>query len=88
MSDLTELLERVNDCDEYDNALDIEIEIAVFQPDRHYASVRANAAGTKVIYTGHDGSQDTCLAWDWTLNPANRAQAATAIRARVSGASS
>jgi hypothetical protein len=85
---LASLLERVRDCDEADNALDIEIEIATFQPDRLYSAVRPNAAGTKLIYTTQDGGQETCWAWDWTLNEANRKQAADAIRALINKDSS
>lgn len=77
---LASLLERVGDCNEADNALDIEIEIATFEPNRLYSAVRPNAAGTKLIYSMQDGGQETCWAWDWTLNEANRKQASEAIR--------
>jgi len=61
-----ELLERLEKASEPDNALDIAVEIALFNPNARDASIRANAAGTKVIYTHTDGSETTCLAWDWS----------------------
>jgi hypothetical protein len=85
MTDIGGLLERVRDNDEADNALDVEIEIATFQPDALYASIRANAAGTKLIYTMQDGQKHTCWAWDWTLNTANRNQATALLSALSSG---
>ena len=78
---LTELMEAVRNCDEADNALDVEIEIASFQPDRMYKSVRANAAGTKLIYTTQTGEKETCWAWDWTLNAENREAAIASLSA-------
>lgn len=69
------LVERLKACDEADNALDIAVEMATFHPDARYAAVRANAAGTKLIYTTHDGENQTCWAWDWTLTPESRREA-------------
>ena len=51
------------------NAIDVRVEVALFQPDVDWASARANHAGTKVIYTHVDGSEDTCWADDWTSFP-------------------
>ena len=65
-----------------DNALDVLIEIALFEPDEIYTSVRANNAGTKVIYTRADGSSETCWSRDWSM-PRNRAYTITALRARA-----
>lgn len=84
--ELAGLLDRVDAATETDNSLDVEIEIAVFQPDRHYASVRANSAGTKVIYTSLEGKDYTCWSWDWTLNAASRKLAKDAIRSLIAKA--
>ena len=50
---------------ELSNELDVLIEIATFEPCDTYSAARANAAGTKVIYTRRDGSDETCWARDW-----------------------
>lgn len=76
---LEELLDRVK-AGESGNALDMAIEIALFQPDNNYASVKPNAAGTKLVYTTHSGDLDTCLAWDWTLTAARRTKAIAALQ--------
>lgn len=68
MSDLSELLERVKAARGYSNALDIEIDIALFKPDSRYLSVHPNAAGTKLVYRLADGSTRTHWAEDHTLN--------------------
>lgn len=68
MTDLSELIERV-EAGERSNALDVLIEIALFRPDRFYRSVRANSAGTKVIYTSVAGYDSTHWPPDWTLKP-------------------
>jgi len=65
---------------ERSNSLDVEIEIALFEPDAHYVAARANAAGTKVIYTRCDHSAVTHLARDWT----SRKGTAAVLRARAS----
>lgn len=54
---------------ERSNALDVLIEIAVFRPDASWSAIRANCAGTKVIYTDADGYDATFWARDWSLNP-------------------
>ena len=68
MSAVHELIERVH-AGECSNAIDVEIEVAVFSPDENYASIRPNAAGTKVIYRTHRGKEQTCWAADWTMFP-------------------
>lgn len=80
MTDLSELIERVRQNRRQDNALDIEIDIALFEPDRDHVSVRANRAGTKLVYTRHDGRTDTFLARDHTLNAQRRSKAITALQ--------
>lgn len=62
------------------NNLDVQIELAVFQPCAEYASARANSAGSKVIYTRHDGTQNTCWAPDWTRDRVTASVALTLAR--------
>lgn len=66
MIDIPTLISRVQREKGTDNSLDVLIEIALFQPDDDYVAVRANAAGTKVIYTEVDGREETCWAPEWT----------------------
>ena len=80
MSDLRGLIERVEKAREVDNRLDCEIDVALFKPDRRHRSVRMNAAGTKLIYTRHDGSQDTYRSWLHTLNVGTRVRAIALLR--------
>jgi hypothetical protein len=79
---LLELAASVDRLQRYDNALDVKIELALFEPDEDYASIRANAAGTKVIYTGHDGKEATFWAQDWT-GIWDRAKTAASLRAHA-----
>ena len=65
---ITSLIEKL-EAGERSNAIDIAIELAAFVPDQECKSVRANHAGTKVIYTFHDGSEQTCWARGWSLYP-------------------
>lgn len=74
---LLALAERVSSGRGCDNALDVEIEVAVF--DEPHIAVRANAAGTKVIYT-KGGKDMTHWAPDWTKD---RAGTAAALRAHA-----
>jgi len=62
------------------NEHDVRAEVALFQPGICYTSCRANAAGTKVIYTDKVGNQVTCWADDWT-SPHRRYVTAAALRA-------
>ena len=66
------LIEKLERCTGPDNELDIAIEIALFEPDEEFGGVRANAAGTKVVYMRHDDSCQSHWAFDWTLNEENR----------------
>ncbi|MCO6050890.1 hypothetical protein NGM99_13985 [Mesorhizobium sp. RP14(2022)] len=68
MVDLASLIERVEKCARLDNALDVEIEVALFEPDDVTKSCRPNNAGTKVIYTHVNGRETTYRADDWTMN--------------------
>lgn len=65
---LASIIERVEK-GERSNELDVLIEVATFEADGEATACRANAAGTKVIYTLADGSQCTHWARDWTRNP-------------------
>lgn len=83
---IEELVGRVEAATACDNALDIEIDIALFEPDALHKSVRANAAGTKLVYTRHDGSTNTHWAFDHTLSLTTRKAAITALHSlRIKG---
>lgn len=79
MASSPNLIERVESGQGADNELDVLIEIALFEPDGVDLAIRANSAGTKVIYTYPTG-EETYWARDWTLN---RLSAAAALRARA-----
>lgn len=81
--ELIALAERVEKCTAADNRLDVKVEIALFEPDDEHVSVRANDAGTKLIYTDHGGRDTTYRACDWTMDGA-RAQTAASLRAIAS----
>lgn len=73
--ELSGLVERVRGLKEASNALDIEIEMALFKPDERHVSLRPNHAKTKLVYTKHDGETETFWAFDWTLTAGRRADA-------------
>jgi len=77
---LAEEVERATHCV---NTLDVQVEIALFRPDEINASIRANDAGTKVIYTAHDGYEGTFWSRDWTLGEASRRETVARLRARA-----
>lgn len=62
------LAQQVRACDLSNNALDVLIEVALFQPGTAYTAARPNAAGTKVIYTDRAGNEVTFWAEDWTTH--------------------
>ena len=65
---LTALAHRVRDGSGISNALDMEIEIALFDPPEDgFVSVQPNATRTKLIYRRADGTTVTCRAHDWTM---------------------
>ena len=78
MNDLIARLERA----EPNNELDVLVEIALFKPCSAFASIRSNFAGTKVIYTDHEGKDYTHWAPDWSGQPGHRAYAIAALRAQ------
>ena len=65
---MTDLITELRSLKRASNDYDVLCEIALFEPDAKSHSIRANAAGTKVIYTDHDGEETTCWARDWTTN--------------------
>jgi|GEM_PF-6603945 len=60
------LIERL-EAGERSNALDVLVEVALFEADEIYFDAVANNAGTKVIYAKRDGSFQTAWAPDWSL---------------------
>lgn len=65
--DHSALIERLEGGIITSNEFDVLWEIATFEPDEAYRAARANFAGTKVIYTMANGSQETHWAPDWHL---------------------
>lgn len=57
------------------NELDVQIEVALFEPDDVFVSARPNMAGTKVIYTHPDGLERTYWAPDWSKHFSGKALA-------------
>lgn len=81
-AELEALAGRVEQATRCDNWLDVECEIALFRPNSVYSAIRANSAGTKVIYTDRAGNQVTCWPEDWTLGK-RREPTAAALRAHA-----
>ena len=63
-----QLIDRLK-AGERGNDLDVLIEVALFKRDGDHVAARANAAGTKVIYTDHEGKDFTHWAPSWTNDP-------------------
>lgn len=79
---MTDLITRLSKLDAPDNRIDVLVEVALFKPDKRYASARANNAGTKVIFTTTKGERETYLAYDYTLTPERRAKSIALLRAK------
>jgi hypothetical protein len=77
---LLELADRVLSGSGCDNALDVLVEVALFEADQELVGARPNAAGTKVIYTCANGSQTTHWADEWSKH---RGLSARLLRARA-----
>lgn len=77
---LLELADEIDRGNGVSNELDVRIEVARFEPCPVYTACRANAAGTKVIYTKVGGGEETCWAWDWTQD---RKSVSEVLRARA-----
>lgn len=76
------LIERLEAASGPDNALDVLVEVAMFNPNGvPFSSCRSNAAGTKVIYTDRAGNDVTCWAAPWSEEP-RRSTAIAALRAQ------
>jgi hypothetical protein len=74
---LIELAGRVKAMITPDNAIDVRVEVALHRPGGQH-EIRANAAGTKVIYTRRaDGKQQTFWADEWTANHRRKDTAAS-----------
>jgi len=84
MTDLTDLIARVEALTATSNAIDVEVEVALFEPTGVSVACRPNDAGTKVIYTYCDGSRKTYLADDWTLTDEQRAETIRLLKERLS----
>lgn len=76
-AELDALAKRVDGGSGPDNSLDVLIDVALFEADEAFVSCRSNSAGTKVIFTDHDGKQHTHWAQEWT---GNRAYASGVLR--------
>ena len=83
-SSLHSLLERVRSAEKADSATDIAVDIALFEPDSEFVSVRSNAAGTKLVYARRDGSTSAYWPEDHTLNSMTRANAIALLSAKLS----
>ena len=82
---MTDLTKRLSDATEGARELDVLIEVALFEPDEEFVSCRANNAGTKVIYTRHDGTELTCWAYEHDPSDALAILSAKASNTGVGG---
>ncbi|MDH0366763.1 hypothetical protein [Brucella anthropi] len=78
----SDLITRLSKLDAPDNRIDVLVEVALFKPDKRYASARANKAGTTVIFTTTKGERETYWAYDYTLTPERRAKSIALLRAK------
>lgn len=76
------LIDRLSKLDRPDNGIDVLIEIALFEPTIIYTAIRANSAGTKVIYTKKSGDEETYWPKDYTITPESRAKYIDRLRAK------
>lgn len=81
MSEVESLAQQVEAARGCNNSLDVQCEIALFEPSETERSIRANAARTKVIVTFHDGSEWTYIARDFTISKVERERTAALLRA-------
>jgi hypothetical protein len=82
MDELIAELEALSGTGFGENRLDVLCEVALFKPGSAYKAIRANDAGSKVIYTDAAGNNVTCWAEDWSAAP-RRAGTIAALRAKV-----
>ena len=78
--DRAELIERLKKARKSSNALDLDTDIALFEPDQYHVSVRKNDAQSKLIFTRHDGKEETFWARDWSLNKDTRRRAVALLK--------
>ena len=71
----------------FDNAIDVQCEIALFEPDDCELAIRANAAGSKVIVTINGGPDRTFIARDYTISAGARRNTAARLRALATSGS-
>lgn len=62
------------------NEIDVQVEIALFEPNELELAIRANDAGTKVVLTIDGGKERTCWARDWTISANQRRETSAALR--------
>jgi hypothetical protein len=79
---MTDLATRCEQAEASDLGLEVLIEIALFKSCERYASIRANNAETKVVYTLHDGREETFWPDDWTMEE-RKADTIAALRAHA-----
>jgi len=82
-TELLALADRVEAERGFCNELDVQCEVALFEPDACELAIRPNAAGTKVIVTIAGGADRTFLARDFTISARARADTAAKLRARA-----
>lgn len=75
------LIERLSK-GERSNALDVRIEVALFEQDGGFVRAFPNDARTKVIYERADGTRQTHWAPDWSLKPERAIELLRAKEAR------
>ena len=81
---LVALADRVSNLTRPDNAVDVLCEVALFKPTQTWVAVRANDAGTKVVYTDDLGDEQSFWADDLT-GEGQREATAAALRAIAAG---
>jgi len=64
--ELLKLADRVGALTKGDNHMDVLCEVALFKPNCCFSGVRANNAGTKLVYRDAAGNNVTCWAEEWT----------------------
>ena len=80
--EVADLIARL-EAGEVSNELDVLVEVALFDPDGEpYVGCRANAAGTKVVYTRKDGKEQTCWPQEWCKGK-SRTGALSLLRAKI-----
>lgn len=80
---LEALAARVEAASGFDNSLDVQCELALFEADDFELAIRPNAAGSKVIVTCLGEVDRTFIARDYTISAAARKNTAAALRARA-----